>query len=59
LEHEGFEASNDAAILEGAMKGITTDEDAIIEVLAHRSVNQRLKIAEVYSELFGKVKIFA
>jgi hypothetical protein len=37
------------------MKGITTDEDAIIEVLAHRNVSQRLKIAEVYSELFEKV----
>jgi Annexin len=55
LQHEGFDANNDAAILETAMRGAGTDEDAIIEVLAHRSVSQRLQIADVYRELFEKV----
>jgi len=55
LDHEGFDPNVDSATLETAMRGPGTDEDAIIEVLAHRTVAQRLKIADVYRELFEKV----
>ncbi|CAB3370877.1 Hypothetical predicted protein [Cloeon dipterum] len=54
VEHEDFDATIDATALEEAMKGPGTDEDAITEILAYRTVAQRLQIADVYKELFDK-----
>ncbi|VDN11458.1 unnamed protein product [Dibothriocephalus latus] len=44
----------DAETLEKAMKGLGTDEMAIINLLAKRSVEQRQKIAVAYQSKYGK-----
>ncbi|KAF7286388.1 hypothetical protein GWI33_005681 [Rhynchophorus ferrugineus] len=46
--------TDDAAALRQAMYGLGTDEDALINVLAHRTKAQRLKIAERFKEDYGK-----
>jgi annexin A7/11 len=49
-----FSASNDAAALRTAMRGLGTDEDALIEVLCKRPIAQRLEIVKVYKTNYGK-----
>ncbi|VDK31875.1 unnamed protein product [Taenia asiatica] len=44
----------DAQALQKAMKGLGTDENAIIDILANRTVNQRRKIATVYKACYGQ-----
>ncbi|XP_076150141.1 annexin A5b [Alosa pseudoharengus] len=52
--HPGFKASDDAAALNKAMKGLGTDEDTIIQLLTARSNSQRQEIKATYKTLFGK-----
>uniref|UniRef100_A0A8C2GBG8 Annexin n=1 Tax=Cyprinus carpio TaxID=7962 RepID=A0A8C2GBG8_CYPCA len=49
-----FNAKHDAEVLRKAMKGIGTDEDAILMLLAARSNVQRQEIKAAYKKAFGK-----
>ncbi|CAI9719457.1 annexin A6-like isoform X1 [Octopus vulgaris] len=49
-----FDPESDAKILQKAMKGFGTDEDAIIDVITHRSCDQRQKIKLTFKTMFGK-----
>ncbi|XP_051831391.1 annexin A4 [Antechinus flavipes] len=51
---EGFNPSEDAQKLRKAMKGLGTDEDAIIDVLAYRTVSQRQEIKIAYKSTIGR-----
>ncbi|XP_064383973.1 annexin A4-like [Halichondria panicea] len=52
--HRSFDAENDASVLRKAMKGLGTDEKAIISVLAHRSNTQRMEIITKFKSMYGK-----
>ena len=47
--------SSDASVLRKAMKGLGTDEAAIIGVLAHRTSDQRQQILLKYQQSYGRV----
>uniref|UniRef100_A0A671MP10 Annexin n=1 Tax=Sinocyclocheilus anshuiensis TaxID=1608454 RepID=A0A671MP10_9TELE len=49
-----FNAKHDAEVLRKAMKGIGTDEDVILMLLAARSNAQRQEIKAAYKQAFGK-----
>jgi hypothetical protein len=51
----GFSAANDGVALREAMKGFGTDEQAIIDILTHRSNSQRQQIAKFFTEEYGRV----
>uniref|UniRef100_A0A3B4AKU3 Annexin n=1 Tax=Periophthalmus magnuspinnatus TaxID=409849 RepID=A0A3B4AKU3_9GOBI len=49
-----FNAKHDAEILKKAMKGIGTDEDAVLMLLTARSNDQRQQIKAAYKKAYGK-----
>ncbi|KAF3852470.1 hypothetical protein F7725_005825 [Dissostichus mawsoni] len=49
-----FNATDDAEVLYKAMKGLGTNEDAILQLLSSRSNHQRQDIKHAYKTLFGK-----
>uniref|UniRef100_A0A8C5JYZ2 Annexin n=1 Tax=Jaculus jaculus TaxID=51337 RepID=A0A8C5JYZ2_JACJA len=49
-----FDAMRDAEILLKAMKGFGTDEQAIVDVVASRSNDQRQKIKSAFKTMYGK-----
>ncbi|NP_001290776.1 annexin A4 [Esox lucius] len=53
-EAANFKPEEDVNRLGGAMKGVGTDEAAVIDVLARRTVAQRQRIKEVYKATVGK-----
>ncbi|KAG5852990.1 hypothetical protein ANANG_G00068390 [Anguilla anguilla] len=50
----GFDPGSDAKALRKAMKGFGTDEDTIIEILAHRSNAQRQEIRQAFKSSLGR-----
>lgn len=50
-----FNVDADCQALHKAMKGLGTDEDAIIEILAQRSNAQRQQLRVAYKARFGEV----
>jgi hypothetical protein len=54
VEAPGFNAEADAERLRKAMKGMGTDEPAIIDVFSKRTAKQRLQIALFFKTMYGK-----
>ncbi|XP_056645787.1 annexin B9-like isoform X1 [Diorhabda sublineata] len=51
---ENFKADEDAQILKESLDGLGTNEDAIIEILAKRTNEQRRQIVTTYKTMFGE-----
>ncbi|XP_008324554.1 annexin A4 isoform X1 [Cynoglossus semilaevis] len=53
-EAAGFDPESDVKKLREAMKGMGTDEAAVIDVVSHRTIAQRQRIKEAYKQAVGK-----
>jgi annexin A6 len=51
---DGFNPNSDCEGLRKAMKGLGTDEKAIIAILCKRSNDQRLQLKDTYTKMFSK-----
>jgi hypothetical protein len=54
MESSSFNAEYDAKTLREAMKGLGTDEAAIIKVIANRTNKQRQEIKKMYKTCYGR-----
>lgn len=52
--YPNFKPEDDCAKLRKAMKGLGTDEQAIIDVFAHRTADQRAQLVKQYKTMYGK-----
>ena len=53
-EASSFDPNEDCKALMKAIKGLGTDEKAIIEVVCKRSLKQRLQLLPTYSQMYNK-----
>lgn len=53
----GFDAEADATVIRKAMKGLGTDEKAIISILTNRTAEERVKIKLMFNTMYGKYLI--
>eukprot|EP00493_Phyllostaurus_siculus_P022984 UN23318 len=51
---DAFNATEDCEVLNKAMKGMGTDEDAITEIIVKRSNEQRQELKATFAQMFGK-----
>ncbi|XP_066930431.1 annexin-B12-like [Clytia hemisphaerica] len=54
VDYDAFDAKHDCEALHKAMKGLGTDEAAIIAIVANRSNKQRQVLKTTYAQMWGK-----
>ncbi|XP_795341.2 annexin A7 [Strongylocentrotus purpuratus] len=53
-EFEGFDKDTDVQVLRKAMKGLGTDEQAILDILCYRTNDQRQELSKHYKASYGR-----